>query len=111
MLVDFKPSTIFFFVKVQIVLEKKEYAKTGVIPKEEKGLSWLRKSLMLGTDYTPKPKVGGEKSKCTLEQAWENKKQMASWLDRAAYLDHWQDCLIQKKKAFADRAQGLQPYH
>jgi hypothetical protein len=39
MLVDFKPSTIFFFVKVQIVLEKKEYAKIGVIPKEEKGLS------------------------------------------------------------------------
>jgi hypothetical protein len=33
---------------------------------------------MLGTDYTPRLKVGGEKSKCTLEQAWENKKQMAS---------------------------------
>jgi len=41
--IDWIPKTIlfFFFVKVKIVLgkKKKEYAKTGVIPREEKGLS------------------------------------------------------------------------
>jgi hypothetical protein len=34
--------------------------------------------LLPGSGNTPKPKAGGEKSKCTLEQAWENKKQMVS---------------------------------
>jgi hypothetical protein len=40
MLVDFKPSTIIFFCKgSNCIRKKKEYAKIGVIPKEEKGLS------------------------------------------------------------------------
>jgi hypothetical protein len=37
MLVDFKPSTIFFFVKVQIVLEKKGICKNRGHPQRRKG--------------------------------------------------------------------------
>jgi hypothetical protein len=40
MLVEIKPSTINFFCKGSNCIRKKmEYAKTRVIPKEEKGLS------------------------------------------------------------------------